>query len=174
MRAWARRRAILLATRWRLPPRARPPVHLFSSPPLSSRTSISTCTISFPFPFAARSRITFTSSPLFSVSCILVRLCNPLPPRAPRAPVRPFAPLMRLRAVPCRVILIFSSISWRCSISCFCFRFLIFRFLFCVPPTHRATFPAITRPQIAPVSPPPSLPPSLPSFLPCRFRFCCC
>ena len=173
MRARARGRAILLATRWRLPPRARPLVHLFSSPPLSSRTSISTCTISFPFPFAARSRITFTSSPLFSVSCILVRLCNPLPPRAPRAPVRPFAHLMRLRAVPCRVILIFSSISWRCSISCFCFRFLIFRFSFvrssCAPCDLSRDHSTPNSPRIST-----AFPPYLPSFLPCRFRFCCC
>ena len=148
-------------------PRAQPPVHLFSSPPLSSRTSISTCTISFPFPFAARSRITFTSSPLFLSPAFLYAYAIPFPlvPPIPFPLVPPFAHLVRLRAVPCRVTLIFSSFSCRCSISCFRFRFLIFLFLFCVPPAHRATFPVITRPQIAPISPPLSLPTSLPSSL---------
>ena len=135
MRARARGRAILLATRWRLPPRARPLVHLFSSPPLSSRTSISTCTISFPFPFAARSRITFTSSPLFSVSCILVRLCNPLSPRStnppsPRSTVRPSRPAAR-RPVPCNSYFFIIFVALFDLLFSFSFSFSYFSVFFC-------------------------------------------
>ena len=103
----------------------------------------------------------------FSVSCILVRLCNPLSPRStnplsPRSPVRPSRPAAR-RPVPCNSYFFIIFVALFDLL--FSFSFSYFLFLFCVPPTHRATFPAITRPQIAPVSPPLSLPTSLPSSL---------